>query len=55
MSNVQHSRQIGYGARAVAKKDGIEVRKEISEVQDEIIGTISWKQIEHLRSVSSQD
>jgi len=44
MSNVEHVVQLGLRARAIARKDVIEVRREISEVQDEIIGTI-WKSI----------
>lgn len=47
--SVTHSVPLPNGARAVARQDGIEIRRDLGHVE-EIICTITWAQIDHLRA-----
>ena len=50
ITNVEHSVSLPNGVKAIARRNGIEVRLVLNGFQDEIIGTISWRQIDHLRA-----
>jgi hypothetical protein len=52
MGLVTHAIPLSNGVRAIAVKDGIEVRRDVSGLTEEIICTITWRQIEHLRAVA---
>jgi hypothetical protein len=50
MANVTHSIRLPNGARAAAVKDGIEVRRDLNGFSEEVVCTITWAQIDHLRA-----
>ena len=51
MANVEHSIPVVIGARAVAKKDGIEVRRDVDRSTEEVVCLLTWPQIDHLRAL----
>lgn len=47
---VEHSISLPNGARAIAKREGIEVRVAVNDFSEEVICVIRWEQIDHLRA-----
>jgi len=51
MAVVEHSVSTGNSTRAIAKRDGIEVRSAVNGLTEEVICTVTWQQIDHLRAL----
>jgi hypothetical protein len=49
-TNVEHSVSLPTGVKAIARRNGIEARLALNGFADEVVGTISWRQIDHLRA-----
>jgi hypothetical protein len=47
---VEHSVPLPNGARAIAKREGVEVRQDVNGFTEEIVCVIRWEQIDHLRA-----
>lgn len=52
MASVTHSIPVVIGARAIARKDGIEVRRDLNGFTEEVVCLLTWPQIDHLRAVA---
>ena len=50
-SLIEHSISLPNGVKAIARKEGIEIRTTINAYSEEIICTLRYEQIDHLRSL----
>jgi hypothetical protein len=50
-SLIEHSITLPNGVKVIARKEGIEVRTVLNSFTEEVITTLRWEAIEHLRSL----
>jgi hypothetical protein len=48
---IEHSISLPNGVKAIARKEGIEVRTVINSFTEEVITTLRWEQLDHLRAL----
>lgn len=48
---IEHSITLPNGVKAIARKEGVEVRVVHNSFTEEVITTLRWEQIDHLRSL----
>jgi hypothetical protein len=55
VASVEHSVQISTGVRAIAKRDGVEIRVDLNGSLEEIICCIPWQKIACLQALISNE
>jgi hypothetical protein len=48
---IEHSITLPNGVKAIARKEGVEVRIVVNSFTEEVITTLRWEQLDHLRSL----